>query len=84
MICVDAGKFMPIKFEDLIDPNTGKTAIRYVDTSTDSYKIAREYMIRLEERDLHDDEFLKKMADYAKMTPEEFKTKFSYIAGKID
>jgi len=82
MICVDGGKFRPIKFEDIIDADTGKTEIRYVDTSTDSYKIARKYMVKLEERDLENAEFLEKLAIAAKMTSEEFKTKFSYVAGK--
>lgn len=84
MICVDNGTLVPLKFNDMIDPETGKTEIRFADTTTDSYKIARQYMIRLEERDIEDAGFLKKMADLAKMTPDEFKEKFSHVAEKIE
>jgi 6-phosphofructokinase len=84
MICVEGGRLVPMKFEDLIDSETGKTEIRYVDTSTDSYKIAREYMVQLEERDLKDPAFVEKLAECARMSPEEFKAKYSYIARTKD
>ena len=68
------------KFGDIIDPKTGKTEIRYVDVTTDSYRIARQYMIRLEARDLQDEFFLQKLAMAAKMTPEQFKDRFKHVA----
>jgi len=81
MICVDGGKLHPMDIDKIIDHKTGKTEDRYVDTTTDSYKIARHYMIRLLERDIQDVEFLNNMAQAGHMTPEEFKSKFAYIAG---
>jgi len=76
MICVKNGKKHPIPFDDIIDPETKKTAVRLVDIESESYKVARNYMVRLEKRDLDDSEFLKKMADGAKMSPQEFKEKY--------
>ena len=48
------GKLQFLDFADLLDPVTGKSRVRIVDTNKPSYKIAREYMIRLEREDLED------------------------------
>jgi 6-phosphofructokinase 1 len=76
MIMLKDGKCLPIKFSDLLDPKTGRTRIRTVDTSTDDYLMARRYMIRLEKEDL-EGEALKKLACTAKMSPEDFRKRFS-------
>ena len=76
MIMLEDGVCHPIKFADLIDPQTKKTRIRTVDTKADDYHMARRYMIRLEKEDL-EGETLKSLAATAKMSPEDFKKKFS-------
>lgn len=76
MIMLKDGKNLPIKFSDLLDPKTGKTRIRVVDIKADDYLMARRYMIRLEKEDMQG-EALKKLAASAKMSPEDFKKKFS-------
>ena len=75
MIMLKDGKSLPIKFTDLMDPKTGKTKIRTVDTSSDDYHMARRYMIRLEKEDL-EGEALAQLAASVKMKPEDFKKKF--------
>jgi 6-phosphofructokinase len=75
MIMLKDGKCLPIRFSDLLDPKTGKTRIRIVDTSADDYLMARRYMIRLEKEDL-EGENLKKLAATAKMSPADFVKKF--------
>jgi 6-phosphofructokinase 1 len=75
MIMLKDGKSIPIKFADLIDPATKKTKIRTVDINSDDYHMARRYMIRLEEEDLHG-EMLEKLAATVKIKPEDFKKKF--------
>lgn len=79
MISVIHGVLKPLPFGRLIDPVTKKTAIRPVDVSTERYKIARNYMVRLEQRDLDDPKFLKKMAEEAKMSEQEFFKRFAYL-----
>ncbi len=81
MICVDNGRLTPLPFDEIIDPETKKTAVRYVDTESDSYKVARSYMVRLEKRDLADSDFVRKMAAVGKMTPEDFIARFKYLVG---
>ncbi|HAK59201.1 MAG TPA: 6-phosphofructokinase [Nitrospiraceae bacterium] len=76
MIMLKDGKNIPIKFTDLLDPKTGKTRIRTVDTKSDDYHMAKRYMIRLEKGDFEGDA-LTTLAATAKMEPQEFKKRFS-------
>ena len=47
LITMHEAKLIPIPFDEMIDPMTGKTAVRMVDVNTESYAVARKYMIRL-------------------------------------
>lgn len=80
MISVDNGKLHPIPFEEIIDKETKKTAVRLVDVTSDSYRVARSYMVRLEKRDLEDKELLPRLAAAARMTPKQFIERFEYLA----
>lgn len=79
MITIQGERIVPLRFEDLKDPETGKTRIRMVDTHSLSFKIAREYMIRLNEEDFSDAEKLRKLAANTNISPSEFKEQFSYV-----
>lgn len=81
MVCLVNGRLEILPFDELRDPVTGRTKIRLVDINSEHYKVAREYMIRLEREDLENPEMLEKLAKAAKMTPEEFKKKFSGVVG---
>lgn len=74
------GNLRPISLHDLIDPKTNRTRTRTVDTRSDSYRVARAYMIRLEPSDLENPEMLAKLASEARMTPEEFKQRYAHAA----
>ena len=80
MISIQGDRFVPLTFEELQDPNTGKTRVREVDTNSLSFQIAKEYMIRLEKSDLESPEMLKKLASVAHCSPEEFKKQFGHVA----
>ncbi|MCA9779132.1 MAG: 6-phosphofructokinase, partial [Candidatus Eremiobacteraeota bacterium] len=80
MITIQKDQFVPMTFDDLQDPETGKTRVRTVDTNCLSYRIAREYMIRLEKKDLENPEMLKKLASAAHCSPDQFKEEFGYVA----
>jgi len=79
LICIIEGKLVPIKFEDLQDSDTGKTRIRRVDVDADFYRVAREYMIRLERADFVDHKKLARLARVANMAPEDFRERFGYL-----
>ena len=81
MVCLVGGRLEILPFDELRDPVTGRTKVRMVDINSEHYRVAREYMIRLEREDLENPEMLAKLADAAKMTPEEFKKKFAHVVG---
>jgi 6-phosphofructokinase len=81
MVCLDSGRIRVLPFDELRDPETGRTKIRLVDIHSEHYRVAREYMIRLERSDLENPEMLAKLASAAKMTPEQFKARFAQAAG---
>ena len=58
LITRQKGSIVPIDFEDLIDPDTGKTRVRMVDTDTDSYRHARALQTRITGEDLDDSQRL--------------------------
>jgi len=47
--------------------------IRYVDINTESYEVARKYMIRLEKEDLEDDKKLRKINKVTNISAKEFR-----------
>lgn len=84
MIVFYEGNIKPLPFVEMIDYATGKIKIRKVDINTETYEVARKYMIRLEPEDLDlAGERLKKLATVAKMEPEAFKKRFEYLFQKI-
>jgi 6-phosphofructokinase 1 len=79
MVTIHNGRFKPIKFEDMLDPQTGRTRIRMVDTETEQYKIARRYMLRLRRDDFEDPSEIEKYATVARISAEDFRRRFEYL-----
>ena len=55
IVCWDDGRLRPRPFAEMMDPDTGRTKVRMVDVNTESYRVATEYMIRLDEDDFEGD-----------------------------
>lgn len=82
LVCLGHGGHLRVlPFDELVDPATGRTRIRLVDTDSESYRVAREYMIRLEREDLEDPEALAAIAGEAGLTPEETRRRFGPAVG---
>jgi 6-phosphofructokinase 1 len=79
MVSIQGGKMVPMYFPDLMDER-GKTRVRFVDTTTESYEVARKYMIRLGPEDFQDKAWLAKLAKQGGMSVAEFRRKFSRMA----
>jgi 6-phosphofructokinase len=76
MVTLQGGHLKPMFFDEMIDPETNRTRIRLVDLSSDSYRVARAYMIRLTPQDLESDDMVAKLAGHARMTPQEFRERY--------
>lgn len=79
VVCLDNGRLRVLPFEDLQDPDTGRIRTRMVDTNSEHYMVAREYMIRLARRDLEDRAAAGKLAETAGMDVADFVTRFSPV-----
>src|SRR5262245_18292553 len=76
MVSLQGGEFVPVPFEALIDPATGRARVRLVDVNTTRYAIARRYMLRLRRDDFDSDERLQPLADVTKRSVETFRREF--------
>jgi 6-phosphofructokinase 1 len=72
------GRLQPLPFDDMINPKTGRMLPRKVDIKSESYEVARNYMLRLEPNDLDNPEKLASMARTAKMSEAAFRERFSF------
>ncbi|HEV2330082.1 MAG TPA: diphosphate--fructose-6-phosphate 1-phosphotransferase [Verrucomicrobiae bacterium] len=75
------GKMIPLPFEKMLDPKTGRMQNRKVNVGGEAYECACAYMIRLERDDFEDERKLGKLAGVVSMQPAEFRTRFGYLAG---
>ncbi|HKN62599.1 MAG TPA: hypothetical protein VJW93_15565, partial [Candidatus Acidoferrales bacterium] len=75
LIALAGGRVTPIDFEQLLDPNTGRIRVRAVDVSTESYEVARSYMIRLEPQDF-EEPALSSLAAQTQLSAASFKARF--------
>jgi 6-phosphofructokinase 1 len=74
---------VPISFDELREPATGKTKVRLVDTGAEGYRVARAYMIRLEAEDFEHAAWVDKLAEAAHLTAGEFRQRFEHLAGGV-
>ncbi len=79
LVCLEGGHLKVLPFDELRDPETGRTRIRTVDVTSEYYRVARQYMIRLEPQDLENEEMKRKLAEAAKLTPEELERRFAPV-----
>jgi 6-phosphofructokinase 1 len=79
MVSIQNGRFVPLYFNDILDPKTKRTRVRMVDPSSESFYIARRYMLRLNKTDFEDPHELAKLAATTGISIDEFKKNFYSI-----
>ena len=80
MVSIQNGRFTPIPFKHMLDPATGRAKVRMVDTQSQSYQIARQYMIRLDEHDMKDPIAVGRYAAMTGLSPDAFTQRFEAVA----
>jgi len=75
------GRMVPLPFDQMLNPQTGRMTVRKVNVDGEPYECACHYMIKLEKTDFEDPAQLEKMAAIVKMTPAQFRERFGYLAG---
>lgn len=79
MVSIQNGHFVPLYFKDILDPVTKKTRVRMVNPESESFLIARRYMLRLNQADFEDPHELAKYAATCGISLDEFKNQFYYL-----
>ena len=79
VVTIQEGHFKPVPMSQMMDPVSGRTRLRSVDINSDRYKIAAQYMIRLNKKDFEDAHVLARHAATANMSLEEFRNAFGYL-----
>lgn len=82
MITIQEDHMVPLPFGSFTDPATGRPRVREVNVQSGTYRVATEYMIRLEQEDLDDPERLRAIAQAAGMTPEAFRERYGYVVAE--
>ncbi len=80
LIALSGGNVQPIALGDLLDPRTGRIRTRRVDTTTEAYRVARDYMVRLEPPDFTDGAKLAALAAQTNLQPQAFRAIFERVA----
>ncbi len=75
LITIQENQAVPLRFEDIRDPETGKTKVRKVNINSVHYKIARGFMMRIEKDDMEDPG----LANAFRMEQQEFKDRYGYL-----
>ena len=88
LVCIVDGELQYLKFENLLDAKTKKTSVRSVDITKPSYKVAREYMIRLEREDFEIPGRLEQLARAASsneinISAAAFKKQFAHVVYEL-
>ena len=79
MVTVQGGRLVPIPFDDLVEPESGKTKVRLVNIHSEGFRVARAYMIRLEADDFAHAAWVDRLADAAHLSPGDFRQRFEYL-----
>ena len=79
LVTIEGGEFTPIRFADVLDPS-GKGRRRAVDVTTESYQVAREYMVRLGPRDFTNAAWVATLSQAAGLGEDAFRARFGRFA----
>jgi 6-phosphofructokinase len=81
MITIQNSEPVPIPYNQIMDPETGRTEVRMVDIESYTYRSALQFMVRLQEQDVQDREWVEKAASQTNLSPDEFIARFGYLVG---
>jgi 6-phosphofructokinase 1 len=75
MVSIQAGRLVPVPFDTLLDPATGRPRVRYVNVASEAYQTMLAYMIRLRPLDFLP-ENVGLLAESANLSEAEFVARF--------
>ena len=79
LVSRQGGRCVPIRFSDLIDPETERTRVRYVNVNSDTFMHARALQTRVEEADLADDSMVERLAQASGLAPAAVRERYALV-----
>lgn len=77
LITRQSGEIVPVPFAEIVDPSTGKSRVRGVDVSSDSYAAALALQERVTAQDLAEPDVLSAIAQAAGLSPEQAQERYA-------
>ena len=78
LVCLGrAGHLRVLPFDAFRDPETERTKVRLVDIESEGYRVARDYMLRLEQADLEDPDTLAALSAVSGIPEPDVRERFS-------
>ena len=77
MVSVQDGRMVPIRFDEMRTA-AGRTRVRNVDIGSDGYRVAREYMLRLEREDFRNAVWVERLAEAANLSSDQLRARFEH------
>jgi len=81
IITLQHNQAVPIPYNEMIDPETGRTEVRLVDIASYRYQTAYKFMTRLKPENAQDEELFERLAAQTSLEVGEFKRRYGYLAG---
>ncbi|MCJ7551943.1 MAG: 6-phosphofructokinase, partial [Anaerolineae bacterium] len=78
-VTIQQGRVVPIPFDTMMDPETGRTEVRLVDVDSNQYKSAYKLMVRLKDENADDDLLISRMAAQTNLTPDQLMARYGYL-----
>jgi len=80
-ISIQGNQIVPMPFDAMMDPETGRTEVRKVNLDSLTYRSAYRFMIRLKPEDAENEPLWAEMASLTNLTVGELKERFGYLCG---
>jgi 6-phosphofructokinase 1 len=81
IITLQRNQIVPIPYDEMIDPETGRTEVRMVNMDSFRYRSAYKFMTRLKPEHAQDDRLFERLAVQTNLTVKEFKERYGYLIG---
>jgi 6-phosphofructokinase len=76
LITLQRGVFVPLPYQEIINPSTGRFTIRHVNTDSFRYKSAYKFMTRLKPEHAGDEDLMARMAAFTNLTAVELRERY--------
>lgn len=81
IIALADDRVIPLPFENMMDPETGRTTVRKVRIDSFAYQSSLKFQIRLKPQHASDEALWQHLAAQTNLSVEQFKARFGYLAG---